>query len=132
MNKFIHIGRLVADPELKVTPSGKNVASFRCAIHRPFTKDKTDFLNYVAWGTTAERIARNFKKGSVIAMTGHEEQERWKDSDDAWHERHVHVVEEFDFCGRAGSESSAASNAGDVGADNSYEDLLEDDDLPFH
>lgn len=132
MNKYVHIGRLVADPELKVTPSGKNIVTFRCAIHRPFTKDKTDFFNYTAWGTTAERIARNFKKGSVIAITGHEEQERWKDSDGALHERHMHIVEEFDFCGKSGAGNPGASTEVDYALDNGYEDLSEDDDLPFN
>lgn len=131
MNKYTHIGRLVADPELKVTPSGKNVVSFRCAIHRPFTKDKTDFFNYIAWEHIAERIARYFKKGSIIAISGHEEQERWKDSDNAWHEKHVHVVEEIDFCVRPATDSTADKVPTYPDAYDGYQELSEDDELPF-
>ena len=129
MNKFIHIGRLVADPELKITPSGKKVTSFRCAVHRPFTKDKTDFFEYVAWGETAERIARNFSKGKTIAVAGHEEQDRWQDSDNTWRNRNIHVVEEFDFCGL--SKTQTSNETVDYGAADGYEALGDDEELPF-
>lgn len=131
MNLFIHIGRLVADPELKVTPSGKTVVSFRCAIHRPFTKDKTDFFNYQAWGTTAERIARNFRKGSMIALKGHEEQDRWQDSDNTWRSKNIHVVEEFDFCGKTPESALDSPSPRYETVGEGFEDLVDDEELPF-
>ena len=130
MNIFIHIGRLVADPELKVTPSGKTVVSFRCAIHRPFTKNKTDFFDYRAWDGTAERIARNFRKGSVIALKGHEEQDRWQDSDNTWRSRNIHVVDEFDFCGKNLTASNDTIPQYEPDGEG-FEDLTDDDELPF-
>lgn len=129
MNLFIHIGRLVADPELKVTPSGKTVVSFRCAVHRPFTKDKTDFFDYRAWDGTAERIARNFRKGSMIALKGHEEQDRWQESDNTWRSRNIHVVDEFDFCGKNTASDSSSPQYNSAGE--GFEDLTDDDELPF-
>ena len=36
-NKVIMIGRLVADPELRTTPNGVNVASLRIAVDRPYS-----------------------------------------------------------------------------------------------
>ena len=73
MNKFIGIGRLVADPELKYTPTGNAVSSFTIAINRPFKQDgeqKADFINCVTWRKQAENLANYQKKGNLIAVDG--------------------------------------------------------------
>jgi single-strand DNA-binding protein len=49
MNKAVFTGRLTSDPELKNTQSGVPVCSFILAVKRPRVKDKTDFINFVAW-----------------------------------------------------------------------------------
>ena len=48
-NKSILIGRMVADPELRTTPNGVSVCSFRIAVNRPYSKDggKADFIDIV-------------------------------------------------------------------------------------
>ena len=58
LNKIFLQGRLVADPELRQTPSGVPVASFRIAVDRDFKNKETgekeaDFINVVAWRNTA-------------------------------------------------------------------------------
>ncbi len=75
LNKIFLQGRLVADPELRHTPSGAAVASFRLAVDRDFkSKDtgekKTDFINIVAWRQTAEFISRYFSKGRMAVVEG--------------------------------------------------------------
>ena len=62
LNKVILMGNMVADPELKQTPSGVPVCSFRIAVQRKF-KDQngqyvSDFFNIVAWRQTAEFVQR--------------------------------------------------------------------------
>lgn len=69
-NKVIMIGRLVADPELRTTQNGVNVASFRVAVNRPRDKEKSDFFNVVAWRQNAEFITRYFSKGKLIGIEG--------------------------------------------------------------
>lgn len=69
-NRIIVIGRLVADPELRTTPNGVNVASFRVAVNRPRDKEKSDFFNVVAWRQNAEFITRYFSKGKLIGIEG--------------------------------------------------------------
>lgn len=57
MNRVLLSGRVVADPELRYTPAGKAVASYRLAVERPFKSEgeqKTDFLSCVAWGKIGE------------------------------------------------------------------------------
>ena len=73
MNKVILIGRLVADPEIRYTQSGKAVASYRLAVDRPFKQDgqqEADFINCVAWGKTGEFAGNYLRKGTKIAVEG--------------------------------------------------------------
>ena len=60
MNKVIMMGRIVTDLELKSTPQGVNVCTFRIAVDRNFQKKgeerKSDFFNVVAWRSNAEFI----------------------------------------------------------------------------
>ena len=70
MNKVIMIGRLTKDPEIKKTSSGKSVASFTLAVNQRFNRDKTDFINCVAWEKTADYLGNYVKKGNLIAVEG--------------------------------------------------------------
>lgn len=75
INKVTIVGRLVDDPQLKYTPSGKPVANFKIASTRSY-KDKntgekpTDFPMVVVWGNDGEFIANNGKKGAMVALSG--------------------------------------------------------------
>lgn len=73
-NRAILVGRLTADPELKQTPNGVSVTSFTIAVNRAYTtrggERPTDFLDIVAWRSTAEFICRYFTKGRAILVEG--------------------------------------------------------------
>lgn len=72
-NKAILVGRMTADPELKTTPNGKSVCTFRVAVARKPDKDgnrKADFITVVAWRSTAEFISKFFQKGKSIGIEG--------------------------------------------------------------
>ena len=70
LNKIVLMGRLTSDAQLKATQSGKIVATFTIACERDFGERETDFINCVAWQNKAEFIAKWFKKGDMIALTG--------------------------------------------------------------
>jgi len=73
MNSCQLLGRICNDLELKVTPSGISVVSFSIAVDRYMGKDaekKADFINCVAWRTTAEHICRYWHKGDEILVSG--------------------------------------------------------------
>ena len=73
LNKVIMIGRLCDDPELRQTQIQIPVCRFRIAINRPKAKDgqeKADFINCVAWRSSAEFVSRYFEKGSMIVIEG--------------------------------------------------------------
>ena len=73
MNKVILIGRLVKDPEIRYTQSGKGVASFVLAVDRRSSKEgqqTADFIPIVAWNKLAEIVGDNLTKGRRISVEG--------------------------------------------------------------
>lgn len=74
INNCTLIGRLVADPNLRYTPSGNPVATFTLAVNRNFTSAdgnrEADFINCVIWRKPAETLANYAKKGVLIGVTG--------------------------------------------------------------
>ena len=68
MNNVNLVGRLTSDPELKYTQAGKAVLKGCVAVSRD--KEKSDFINIVAFGKTAELIAEYHRKGDLIALSG--------------------------------------------------------------
>ena len=68
LNCVVIAGRIVRDPELRRTGSGKAVTSFTVACDRDFKNQQTgekevDFFDCVAWGAAGENAARYFSKG---------------------------------------------------------------------
>ena len=75
MNNFNCIGRIVKDLEVKTSQGGTAVLNNTVAINRPFKNKQTgereaDFINFVAFGKTAEIIAQYHQKGSLIGLSG--------------------------------------------------------------
>ena len=75
LNKIFLQGRMVADPELRHTPNGVAIASFRLAVDRDFKdrdtgEKKADFINVVAWRQTCEFVSRFFSKGRMAIVEG--------------------------------------------------------------
>ncbi len=75
LNKIFIMGRLTRDPELRHTQTGTGVASFTLAVDRDFKdketgEKKADFINVVAWRSTAEFVSRYFTKGRMAVVAG--------------------------------------------------------------
>ena len=84
LNRVTLMGRLVADPELRSTASNLSVCSFRIAVDRDYKKGdqkETDFIDIVAWRSTAEFVANYFNKGRMIAVDGRLQIRPWEDKD---------------------------------------------------
>lgn len=69
MNKFIGLGNITRNLELKYTTNNKAILETNIAIKRGFT-DETDFINIQVWGKQAENLAKYCGKGSKIAIEG--------------------------------------------------------------
>lgn len=68
-------GRMVADPELKYTPAGKAVCSFRIAVQRNFKKEgseeyEADFFTCSCWEHSAKFVTEYIQQGDLVGITG--------------------------------------------------------------
>lgn len=85
LNKILLMGRLVRDPELRHTGSGTAVASFTLAVDRDYKtqngKKETDFIDIVAWRSTAEFVSKYFIKGRMAVVEGRLQIRDWTDKD---------------------------------------------------
>ncbi len=77
LNRVFLTGRLTADPDVRYTPSGSEVAQFTLAVNRSYkTKDSDEwkeesfFVRVVAWIRLAEKVEKNFKKGDLVLVEG--------------------------------------------------------------
>lgn len=81
MNVVVLIGRLVADPELKYTPSGIAVCQFKIAVDRPVKSEggekQADFIPIVTWRQSAEYAANYLTKGQRVAVHGSMQSRSW-------------------------------------------------------
>ena len=74
LNVVAIMGRLVSDPTLRQTQTGRKVASLRIACDRN-RKDangqmQADFFDVVCWEASADFVCKYFQKGSLIALEG--------------------------------------------------------------
>ena len=83
LNKIIIMGRLTRDPELRRTGSGTAVTSFSLAVDRDFKSQngekETDFIDVVAWRSTAEFVSKYFTKGRMAVVEGRLQTRDWTD-----------------------------------------------------
>lgn len=125
MNKTVFTGRLTADTELKQTQNGVPVCSFTLAVKRPRVKDKTDFINFVAWRSNAEFVTRYFKKGDAMEVSGALTSRKYQDQNGNTRVAFEVECDEVSFCLTNGKADKKEQQTPDI------EELSQDDDLPF-
>ena len=86
LNHITVMGRLTRDPELRYTQTQTPVTSFSVAVDRDYApKDggerQTDFIDCVAWRSTAEFVSKYFQKGSMAVVSGRLQMRDWTDRD---------------------------------------------------
>ena len=93
MNAVHLIGRLGADPELRVTQGGTSVGKFSLAIPRIGGQEKvTDWFDIVCFGKTAEAAGQHLKKGARVGAAGRLQQETWQDKQSGQNRSRVVVI----------------------------------------
>lgn len=146
-NKVILMGNLVADPELKKTPSDVSVTSLRIAVGRRYAgkdgNNVTDFFDVVCWRQTAEFVCKYFTKGRAILVSGQLQQRSWTDQNGQKRYTVEVVAEEVSFVDRktdngAGNRDNGvyygeppAEQYGSQAPSAGFEDVPTEDDLPF-
>ena len=87
LNKVFIIGRLTADPQLRTTPTGTEVATIGVATNRTWVdksgqkKDEAEFHNVVVWGKQASIVKQFLTKGSIIFIEGRLQTRSWEGKD---------------------------------------------------
>lgn len=146
LNTITIAGRLVRNPEMRRTASGKAVTSFALACDRDFKNQQTgekevDFLGCTAWGATAETVERYFRKGQMAMVTGRLQIRQYTDKNGQKRRTAEILVNSIYFCGSKESGAQASSGANNGYSAPAYQAPapaanfveLEDDDaqLPF-
>lgn len=105
LNHVALMGRMVADPELKYTPDGVPVASFRLANEDDHGDHDVNYIECVAWRSTAEFARKYFTKGQMAAVEGKLKQRRWSDRDSGAIRTKLEIVcDNIYFAGRLRAE----------------------------
>ena len=84
LNKIVLMGRLTRDPELRKTQSDTPVCSFSLAVDRDYKRDgekETDFIDIVAWRSTADFVSKYFTKGRMAVVEGRLQIRDWTDKE---------------------------------------------------
>jgi len=85
LNKVMIIGHVGADPELRFTPQGTPVTTFRVAAGRQWkdasstTHEETEWFRVVVWNKLAEVCNTALTKGSRVYIEGRVQTRTWKD-----------------------------------------------------
>ena len=82
-NRIILIGNLTKDPELRYTPQGTPVASFRIAVNSRYkqaegSREETLFIDIVTFGKQAETCSQYLNKGKSVLVEGRLQERRWE------------------------------------------------------
>ncbi len=138
LNRIILMGRLTRDPELRHTQQGTAVASFALAVDRDVKgrdgERATDFIEIVAWRSTAEFVSKYFTKGRMAVVGGRLQIRHWTDGDGN-KRRTAEVVAENIYFGDSrrysDSREPALANCGMPTGDQFAELADDDGNLPF-
>lgn len=134
MNKCIFVTRLTRDPEIRYSQAETSmvIAKFSGAVDRRIKKQgeqDTDFLNFVAFGKTAEFIDKYCKKGTKLIVESHVQTGNYTNKEGVKIYTTDFVIDQVEF---------AESKKSDLGSEkaNGSEDFMNiedggDDYLPF-
>ena len=100
-NSIQLIGHLGRDPEITKTSNGKKLGKVSLATNESY-KDKTgervtqtQWHNLIAWGTQADYMEENLKKGSLIGIRGKIRYNKFTNKDGQNQVRTEVIVQEY-------------------------------------
>lgn len=128
MNSCLLIGRVGRNPEFKMTPSGKEVATFSLATAAG--KDKADWHDVQAW----EKVAANCKylsKGKQCAVRGRISYEEYTNKEGEKRHRTRIVAHEIEFLSPADKQEALTPVTSEFTNTFSPKEAVLGDDIPF-
>jgi single-strand DNA-binding protein len=130
LNKVMLIGNVGSDPEMRFTPNGNPVTSFRMATNRVYTtpegekRQETDWFSIVTWNKLAEQCNQFLTKGNWVYVEGRLHNRSWEGADGQKHYRTEVIANRVTFLDR-----QAAAVSEDK-AEEAMEEA-EPEDIPF-
>lgn len=131
MNKITATGRIAADAEVRFTPSGDPVASFRIASDVGFgDKKTTNWFSCQVWGKRGESLAPHLIKGTPVTVFGALTLREWNDKEGQKRLSPNIRIDEIELQGgKKDSEPSQPQRNAQGAPKASIGDM--DDDIPF-
>lgn len=114
-NRIILIGNLTKDPELRYTPQGTPVSTFRIAVNTRYkqsdeAREDTLFIDVVTFGKQAETCSQYLNKGKSVLVEGRLQERRWE-SEGQQRSKFEVVAQTVRFLTRKGAEGQGAPEA---------------------
>ena len=134
VNKVMLIGRLGADPEIRYTPSGAEVATFRMATSESWTnksgekEERTEWHRIVAWRGLAKICGEYLCKGKLVYVEGRLRTRSWEDRDG--NKRTTTEIEASDMK-MLGGVGEASRKAKEAEPETAPPATKEEEDIPF-
>lgn len=131
LNKMMVIGNLGTDPEMRYTPNGSPVTSFRLATTRTYTtgdgerQQDTEWFTIVAWNQLAELCNQYLSKGRRAYVDGRLHSHSWEGNDGQTRFRNEIIADRVLFLDRAPSSTATAEGEAPSA------DPIGVEDLPF-
>lgn len=138
MNKWIGMGRLTRDPEVRYGQSGNAVANFSIAVDRRFKRDgeaQADFFNCTAFNKTGEFVEKYLKKGIKVVIDGELQNNNYEDKNGVKHYSVQIIVNQIEFAESKSSQTNndTAEPEANAPADDGFMNIPDgiDEELPF-
>lgn len=135
MNKFIFLGRISKDLEVRNTTNGTQVTVFDIAVNRQLKgtdgERQVDFFHITSFGKMAEFISKYFSKGQQILIEGRLQNRTWEDQTGAKRYATDYIAEHAEFAGS--KQEKQINDVSQIVDNNDGEYITIDDnaDLPF-
>jgi single-strand DNA-binding protein len=136
LNKVMVIGNLGTDPEMRFTPNGNPVTSFRIASSRTYTtsegerKQETEWFTVVTWNKLAEQCNQFLAKGRRAYVEGSLKTRSWEGQDGQKRFNTEIVAYRVIFLDRPGA-APLPEDAEDLAVEEIPADDVQPEDLPF-
>lgn len=139
LNKIMVIGNAGTDAEMRYTPGGEPVTSFRIATNRTFNtregerREETEWFTVVAWRQLAEQVNQYVTKGRRVFVEGRLRSRSWTGQDGQQRFVNEIIASQVLFLDRAAEGGMGEEEGGQAPAQaqESKAGAVDPQDLPF-
>ena len=114
LNVIILAGNAVADPVVRTTGTGKNIATVRLAVNNPLNDEEVLYIDVDTWDKQSEFVSKFVKKGNSLSVVGRLKSREYTGNDGVKRTAFSVVCERINFIGgKKKSDVSTVPASGD-------------------